>query len=52
MNLCKHTVFVLDDDQESLKCRNRELLEQQRESEADFAQQRAKFMELFTQKEG
>jgi len=27
-------------------------LEQQRDSEAAFAQQRAKFMELFKQKEG
>jgi len=35
-----------------LKCRTRELLEQQRESEMAFAQQRAKFMELFKQKEG
>jgi len=36
----------------SLKRRNCELLEQQRESEAAFAQQRAKFMDLFKQKEG
>jgi len=48
----KHIVTVSDDDIESLKHRNCELLEQQRESEAAFAQQRAKFMELFRQKEG
>ena len=36
----------------TLKRRNHELLEQQHESEAAFAQQRAKFMELFKQKEG
>ena len=43
---------VLDDDMESLKHRISGLLEQQRESETAFAQQRAKFMELFKQKEG
>jgi len=45
-------VNVSDDDIASLKRRNCELLEQQQESEAAFAQQRAKFMELFRQKEG
>jgi len=43
---------VLDEDIESLKRRTSELLEQQRDNEAAFAQQRAKFMELFKQKEG
>jgi len=36
----------------SLKRRTHELLEQQRDNETAFAQQRAKFMELFKQKEG
>jgi len=43
---------VLDEDIESLKRRTNELLEQQRDNEAAFALQRAKFMELFKQKEG
>jgi len=45
-------VTVLDDDVVSLKRRNHELLEQQHENENAFALQRAKFMELFKQKEG
>jgi len=43
---------VSDGDVESLKRRTCELLEQQHESETAFAQQRAKFMDLFKQKEG
>lgn len=48
----KNVVTVSDTDIESLKRKTHELLEQQRENETAFAQQRAKFMELFKQKEG
>jgi hypothetical protein len=43
---------TLDSDPEWWKTRERELIQKQLENEAEFAQQRAKFMELYRQKEG
>jgi len=46
------TIFILGADSELWRSRERELMQKQLEIEAEFAQQRAKFMELYRQKEG
>jgi hypothetical protein len=43
---------VAEQDVENWKLREQQLIKKQLENEAEFAQQRAKFMDLYRQKEG